>query len=175
MDSGHDSSDDSGSDSGHEASSATTSTCAISPGASSSDEGQIKNTVTGGKEAGSLVAAALNPQEQRDSSWLDIDHFFNSDLEAEDVAAVCKCQETGDSEDKPEADGAMEGQAGDGSQDMHHSVNGAEDGPGDGDGVKHGGEDVIADPKMEGLEVDGEGFHGKDGHRAGVGVDAEGW
>ncbi|KAL8740110.1 MAG: hypothetical protein Q9190_007154, partial [Brigantiaea leucoxantha] len=68
VDSGHESSDDSGTDSGHEASSATTSTCAISPGVSNSNEGQIKNTVTSGKEAGGLVAAALNPQEQRDSS-----------------------------------------------------------------------------------------------------------
>ncbi|KAI4201553.1 MAG: hypothetical protein LQ350_003168 [Teloschistes chrysophthalmus] len=76
VDSGHDSSDDSGSDSGHEASSATTSTCAISPGVSSSNEGQMKNTKTGGKETGRLIAAALNPQEQRDSSWPDIDDFF---------------------------------------------------------------------------------------------------
>ncbi|KAI4260742.1 MAG: hypothetical protein LQ352_000134 [Teloschistes flavicans] len=174
VDSGHDYSDDSGSDSGHEASSATTSTCAISPGISSSNEGQMKNTVSGDKEAGGLVAAALNPQEQRDSSWLDIEHFFTSDLEAEDGAAEGKCQETGNFEDKPGPAGAKDGQAGDGSQDMHHSVDGAEDGPGDGDGVKDGGEDVIADPEMEGLELDGEGFHGKDGHKAGVGVDAEG-
>ena len=58
---------------------------------------------------------------------------------------------------------------------MHRSINRAEDRPGDGDGVKYGGEDVIADPEMEGLEVDGEGFYGKDGHTAGVGVDTEGW
>ncbi|KAL9628380.1 MAG: hypothetical protein Q9164_007299, partial [Protoblastenia rupestris] len=174
VDSGHDSSDDSGSESRHEASSATTSTCAISPGVSRSNEGQMKNTETGGKEAGGLVAAALNPQEQQNSSWLDIDHFFNSDLEAEDGAAEGKCQETGNFEDKPGPDSAKDGQAGDGSQDMHHSVNRAKDGPGDGDGVKHCGEDVIADPEMEGFEVDGEGFHSKDGHRAGVGVDTEG-
>lgn len=175
MDSGYDSSDDSGSESGHEASSATTSTCAMSLGVSSSNEGLMKNTETGGKEAGGLVAAALNPQEQPDSSWLDIDHFFNSDLEAEDGAAEGKCQETGNFEDKPGPDGAKDGQAGDGSQGMHYSVNGAEDGPGDGDGIKHGGEDDIADPEMEGLKVDGEGFHSKDGHMAGVGVDTEGW
>lgn len=134
----------------------------------------MKNNMTGSKEAGGIVAAALNPQEQRDSSWLDIDRFFNSDLEAEDGAAEGKYQEMGNIEDKPGPDGAKDGQAGDGSQEMHHSVNGAEDGPGDGDGGKHGGEDVIADPEMEGLEVDGGGFHGKDGRRAGVGVDAEG-
>ena len=61
MDSGYSSSDDSGCDSGHEASSATTSTCAISPGVSSLNKGQMKNTETGGKEAGRLVVAALNP------------------------------------------------------------------------------------------------------------------
>ena len=58
---------------------------------------------------------------------------------------------------------------------MHYSINGSEDGPGNWDRVKYGGEDVIADPEMEGLEVDGEGFYYKDGHRAGVGVNAEGW
>ncbi|KAL9026177.1 MAG: hypothetical protein Q9196_005114 [Gyalolechia fulgens] len=174
VDSGLDSSDDSGSESGHEASSAITSKCAMSPGVSSSNKGQMKNTETSGKEAGRLVAAALNPQEQPDSSWLDIDHFVNSDLEAEDGAAEGKCQETGNLKDKPGPDSAKNGQAGDGSQDMHHSVNGAEDGPGDGDEVKHGGEDVIADEEMEGPEVDGEGFHSKDGHRTGAGVGAEG-
>ena len=175
MDSGHDSSDDSGSDRGHEATSATISTCAISPGVSSSNESQMKNTETGGKVAGGLVAAALNPQEQRDGSWLDIDHFFNSDLEAEDGAAEGKYQETGNIEDKSRPDCAKDGQTGHGSQGMHDSVNGAEDGSGDGDGVMHGGEDVIASPEVEGLEVDGKGFHGKNGQRAGVGVDAEGW
>ncbi|KAL8635020.1 MAG: hypothetical protein Q9228_007450, partial [Teloschistes exilis] len=63
VDSGHNSSDDSGSESGHEASSATTSTCAMSPGVSSSNEGQMKNTETGGKKAEGLVSAALDPQE----------------------------------------------------------------------------------------------------------------
>ncbi|KAL8634510.1 MAG: hypothetical protein Q9228_007894, partial [Teloschistes exilis] len=57
---------------------------------------------------------------------------------------------------------------------MHHSVDGAEDGPGDGDRVLDGGEDVITDPEMESFEVDDRGFFGKDGRRAGVGVDAEG-
>ena len=177
MDSGHSSSDDSGSDSGHEASSATTSTCAISPGISSSNKGQTENTETGGKEAGGLVATAVYPQEQPDSSWLDIDHFFNSDQEAEDGAAEGKYQEMENIEDKPGPDGAKDGPAGDGFQDSHHSVNGAEDGhgDGDGDGLKHGGEGVIADPEMEGLEVDGEWFYSEDGHRAGVGVNAEGW
>ncbi|KAI4192980.1 MAG: hypothetical protein LQ350_008517 [Teloschistes chrysophthalmus] len=109
VDSGHDSSDDSGSESGHEVSSATTSTCAMSPGVSSSNEGQMKNTETGGKEAGGRVAAALNPQEHRDSSWLDIDHFFNSGLEAEYGAAEGKCQETGNFEDPPGPDGTKDG------------------------------------------------------------------
>ena len=174
MDSGHNSSDDSGSNNGHEATSATTSTCAISPGVSSLNKSQIKNTKTGGKEAEELAAAALNPQKQRDSSWLDIDHFFNGHLEAEDGAAEGKYQETGNIEDKSRPNRAKDGQAGHGSQYIHHSVNRAKDRPGNGDGVKHSGEDVIADPEIEGLEVDGEGFHSKDGYRAGVSVDAEG-
>ena len=174
MDSGHNYLDDSGSDSGHEASSASTSTCAISSDVSSSNKGQMNKTVASGKEAGALVTAALNPQEQRDDSWLDIDHFFNTDLEAEDSAAEGKFQEMGNIEDKPGPDGANDGQAGDGSQDMQHSVNGAEDRPGNGDGLKHSGEDIIAHPEMEGLGAEGEGFHGKDGQRSGVGVDAGG-
>ncbi|KAI4192966.1 MAG: hypothetical protein LQ350_008522 [Teloschistes chrysophthalmus] len=174
VDSGHDSSDDSGSDSGHEASSATTSTCGMSPGVSSSNEGQMKNTKTGGKETERLIAAALNPREQRDSSWPDIDDFFNSDLEAGDGAAEGKCHETGNIEEKPGPDGAKDGQAGDGSEEMYHSVDGAEDQPGDGDRVLDGSEDVITDPEMEGFEMDDGGFYSKDGRRAGVGVDAEG-
>ncbi|KAI4222239.1 MAG: hypothetical protein L6R40_008597, partial [Gallowayella cf. fulva] len=125
-------------------------------------------------KVGALVAAALNPQEQRDSSWLDIDHFFKGDLEAEDGAAEGKCQETGNIEDQPGPDGAKDGQAGDGSQDVHHDVNEAKYGPGDGDGVKHSGEDVIADPEMEGLEVEAERFYSKEGYRPSVGVDTEG-
>ncbi|KAI4193559.1 MAG: hypothetical protein LQ350_008259 [Teloschistes chrysophthalmus] len=90
-------------------------------------------------------------------SWLDIDHFFHSDLEAEDGAVKDKCQETGDIEGKPGPAGAKDGQVGDGSR-----------------GAKHGGEDVIAYPEMEGFEVDVKRFHNKDGHRAGISVDAEG-
>lgn len=54
------SSNDSGSDTGHIALSATTSTCAIPPDVSSTNEGKIKNTVIGGKDGGGSVAAALN-------------------------------------------------------------------------------------------------------------------
>ena len=43
------------------------------------------------------------------------------------------------------------------------------------DGIKYSGEDIIADPEIEGLKVDGKGFYSKDGYRAGVSVDAEGW
>ncbi|KAL8626088.1 hypothetical protein Q9189_008232, partial [Teloschistes chrysophthalmus] len=159
VDSGYDSSDHSGSDSGHEAMSATISTCAISPGVCSSNEGQMKITVTG---------------ENRDSSWLDIDHFFNSDLEAEYGAAEGKCQETGKIKDKPRPDSTKDGYVGDDSQAIHYSVNRAVDGPGDRDIVKHGGEGTIADPEMEALEVDRQAFQYKDGHRAGFGVDPEG-
>ena len=40
---------------------------------------------------------------------MDVDYFFNSNLKAEDVAAVSKYQETGDSEDKPEANSTKNG------------------------------------------------------------------
>ncbi|KAL8831579.1 MAG: hypothetical protein Q9191_000788 [Dirinaria sp. TL-2023a] len=171
---GHDSLDDFGSESRHEASSTTTSPRAMSSGVSSSNEGQMKNTVTGDKEAGGLVTAALNIREQPDSSWLDIGQFFNTDPEAENGAAESKCQETGNIEDQPGPDGIKDGQAGDGCQDMNHSVDGAEDGPRDADGVMDGGEDIIAGPGMKGLEVDGGRFPGKNCRRAGVGVDTEG-
>ncbi|KAL8634511.1 MAG: hypothetical protein Q9228_007895 [Teloschistes exilis] len=69
----------------------------------------MKNTETGGKEAGGRVAATLNPQEHRDSSWLDIDYFSNSGLEAEYSAAEGKCQETGNFEDPPGPDDAKDG------------------------------------------------------------------
>lgn len=58
---------------------------------------------------------------------------------------------------------------------MHYSVIRAKDRPGDGDGVKYSGKDVIADPEIEGLKVDGEGFYDKGGYRASVGIDTEGW
>jgi len=54
-------------------------------------------------------------------------------------------------------------------------IHGAEDGPRDEDGVSQGGEDVIVDAEMDGVDVDdGDGSHSKYSHRAGAGVDAEG-
>ena len=154
MDSGDDSSssDDSGSNTGHETSSATTPTCAISPSGSSSNETKIKNTVISGEGAEGPVTTALNLQEHQDSSWLNIDHFADSHLEFEDSATEGEYQKMGNIKD---------GQA--------------EDGPGDEGWVEHGGDFVIADPEMDGIEVDGDGSHGKDCYRAGVGGDAEGW
>ena len=94
MDSGDDSSssDDSGRNIGHGTSSATTPTCAVSPGVSSSNEGKMKNTVIGGESAGGPVVAALNHQEHRDSSWLYIDHFPDSNLGFEDCATEDECK-----------------------------------------------------------------------------------
>lgn len=178
MDSGDDSSssDDFGSDTRHEASSATTSTCAISPGVSSSNKGMIKSTITNSKDTGGFVAAALNAHEQRDSSWLDIDHFLNSDLEVEDRAAEGKYQEMGNIADKSGSNGAKDSQAQDGSQEVDHNDNGAGDRPGDEDGVEHGEDDVIMDPVMDGIEVNnGNGPQIKDGHSLGVCGNGEGW
>ena len=178
MDSGDDSSfsDNSGSDSGHVASSATTLTCANSPGVSSPNEGKIKYTVLGGEDGGGPVAAALNLQEHQDSSWPDIDQIFDSGLVFEDHAAEDRCQKMGDIEDKLGSDGTKDdGETEDGSQEMDHNVNGAGDEPGDEDGVEYGGEAPIVDPGMDGIEVDGGGPHSKGDHRAKVGGDAEGW
>lgn len=57
---------------------------------------------------------------------------------------------------------------------MDRNVHEVKDGPGDEDGVEHSGEDVIADPETDGIEVNGDGSRSKDGHRATVGGDAEG-
>lgn len=59
---------------------------------------------------------------------------------------------------------------------MNYNINRAKDGPRDEDGIAHGGEDVIADPEMDSIEVDdSDGSHSKDCCRAGVGGDAERW
>lgn len=70
MDSGDDSSslDDSGSNTEYETLSATTPTCAVSPGVSSSNEGKMKNTVIGDGGVGGPVAATLKLHEHRDNS-----------------------------------------------------------------------------------------------------------
>ena len=176
MDSGDDSSssDDSGSDTGPVASSATTPTCAISPGSSSPNEGKMENIMIGGGSAGGPVAATLNLYEHRSSGWLDIDQFSDSDLGLEDRAAEDRRQKMGNIEDKTGSSGAEDGQAGGRSQEVDHSGNGAGDGPRDEDRVEHGGEATFADPEMDSI-VDGDGPHSKGDHRAGVGGDAEGW
>ena len=173
MDSGDDSSssDDSGSNIGHETSSATTPTCAVSPSVSSLDEDKVKNTVIGGEDARGPITTALNLQEHQDSSWLDVDQFPDSDLRFEDED---KCQKMGDIEDNLRSDGAKDGQFEDGSREIDHHANLAENWPEDEDGVEHGGEDAITDPEMDGIEVYGDGSHSKGGHRAGFGGDAEG-
>ncbi len=115
--------------------------------------------MTGGEDAGGPVTTALNIRDHQNSSWLDIDHLPDSHPGFED---------------KSGSDGAKDGGVEDGSQEVDHHVNGAEDGPRDEDVVEYGGEDINADPEMDGIEVDGDGFHSKGGHRAGVGGDAEG-
>ena len=46
--------------------------------------------------------------------------------------------------------------------------------PGGKGGMANSGPDLMADPKMGGIEVDGVGLHIQDGDRAGVGSNAEG-
>ena len=151
MDSGDDSSssDDSGSNTGYDASSATTPTCAVSPSVSSTNEDKMKQTVIGGEGTGGPIASALNLQEHQDSGWLNIDHFPDSGLVFENNIAEDKCQKMGNIEDKCQkmgnikdksgSDGTKDGEAEDGSQKMDYNINGAEDGPGDEDGVEYGG------------------------------------
>ena len=159
MDSGDDSLDDSGSNTGPETSSATTPTCAVSPDVSSLDESKMKNTITDGKDAEGPVIIALNLQNHQNSSWLDIDLLPDNHPEFED---------------KSGSNGAKDGGAKDGSQEMDPYVNEPEDRPGDEDIVVYSGEDIIADPETDGIEVDGDGFHSKGDHRAGAGGDAQG-
>ena len=176
MDSGDDSSsDDSGSNTGHDALSATTPTCAVSPSVSGTNEGKMEHTVIGGEGTGGPIASALNLQVHQDSSWLNIDYFPGSGLVFEDNIAKDKCQKMGNIEDKSRSDGTKDDEPGDGSQKMDHNMNGVEDGPGDEDGVEYGGEDIITDPEMNGIEVDGDGSRNKGGHGAGVGGGTEGW
>ena len=166
-------SDDSGSDNRHQVSSATTHMCDVSPGSDSSNEGKIESITIGGGSAGGPVAAALH--KHRNSGWLDIDQFSGSDLGLEDSAAEDRCQKMGNIEDKTGSSGAEDGQAGGRSQEVDHSGNGPGDGPGDEDGVEHSEDATIADPGMDGIEMDGDGPHNKGGHRAEVSGDAEGW
>lgn len=134
----------------------------------------MENTVNGGEDAGWPVTAALNVQEHQNSSWLDIDHFPDSHPGFEDRAAEDKCQKMGNIEDKSGSDGAKDGEAEDRSQEVDHHVNGAEDGPGDEDGVEYGRDDITTDPEMDGIGLDGDGSDRKDDRRVGLGGDAEG-
>ena len=129
----------------------------------------MENTMIGGEDSGGLVAAALNLQEHQDSSWLNIDHFPDSDLGFENNAPEDKCQRMGNVEDKLGSDGAKDG------QEMDYNIDRVEDGPGDDNGVAHSGKDIIADSEMDGIEVDDGGrSYSEDGHKAGVGGNVEG-
>ena len=96
----------------------------------------MEQTVIGGEGIGGPIASALNLQEHQDSSWLNINHFPDSGLVIEDNIAEDKCQKIRNIEDKSGSDGTKDGEAEDGSQEMDHNMNGAEDGPGDEDGVE---------------------------------------
>ena len=135
----------------------------------------MKNTVIGGEDEGGPVTVALYLQECQDNSWLDINQFPDGHPEFEDRVAEDKYQKIGDIEDKLEYDGATDGQAEGSSQEIDHNTIVAEDGPGDEDGLEHGGENAIADPEPNGIEVYGDRSHSRGGHKAGVGGNAEGW
>ncbi|KAG8531609.1 uncharacterized protein KY384_003240 [Bacidia gigantensis] len=118
----------------------------------------MKRTMIGDKGTGEPIVSALNFQEHQDSSWLNIDYFpDNSSIE-----------------DKSGFGGAKDGQAENGLQKMGHNLDWDKDGPRDGNREKHSRGDVIADPEMDGIGVDGGGSYGKDDPRVGVSGDAEG-
>lgn len=150
----------------------------------------MENTMIGDGGAEGPAAAALNPHEHRGNRWLDFDHFPNGELEAdhssdkagvtegqgtEDNGAEDKCQKTGYIEDKTGPGGAKDCQVEDGSQEVDYKVKGAEDEPGDEDGVDHRGDDVIVDQEMDAIEVDCDRSPSKDGHSVGICGGAEGW
>lgn len=111
--------------------------------------------VIGGDDLGGPVTAALNPNEDRNSSWLNIDRFSDSHLAFEESAAENEYPKMGNIEAKSGSGVAKDDEADDGAQEMDNNVNGAEDGHGVEGGVEHGGKDVIADPKMN---ADAEGW-----------------
>ena len=123
----------------------------------------MKNTVIEG--TGGPITATSEPQN---SSWLGIDQFPDSSHGFEDCGAKDICHVMGNIEDTWRFDGANEGQAEDGFQATYHNVHEAHYGP-------DKEEEVIADPEMNGIEVNTDGSLSKDGHRADVGGDAGGW
>lgn len=177
MDSGDDffSSDGSGSNTGHKASSSTIPPCDTSPGFKNSNKGMIENTVIGGEDAGGPSTAVMNLQEHHDSSWLDIDYFPDNYSGFEDSVTEDKCQKMGDIQDNAGADGAEDSQGKDGSQEMGYNIHGVENRPRNEDGVSQGGENIIVNAEMDGVDMgNGDGSHSKYSHRTEAGVDAEG-
>lgn len=101
---------------------------------------------------------------------MNIDHFPDSDLSFENNAPEDKCQRIRNVEDKLRSDGAKDG------QEMDHNIDRVENGPEDDNGVAHSWKEVIADSKMDGIEMnEGDRSYSKDGHKAGVGGNVEGW
>ena len=130
-------------------------------------KGKMENTVISDEDAEEFVVAAMNLPDLQDSSWLDIDHFPDSDLWSEKSVTESKCHGMGNIEGKSVSDRART-KAKYGSQDIEHNTIVVEDGPWDEVGVEQGGEDMIADPEVYGIEMDDDGYHSKDDHKGGV-------
>ena len=165
--------DDSSSKAGHETSSTTTLTCALLPGVSTSKENRIENTIFEGEDARGPDVATLNPQECRASGWLDIDDFPDYHWGFEDNIAKGKPQEKEDIQDELGRGRAKDKQAKDGLHEIEHNISGAEDGLGDEDEVGRVKNNGIADLEMDGIDLDGEGFHRRDGYKARADGDIE--
>ena len=127
--------------------------------------------MTGGGGAEGSITTPLNLKKQRDSNWLDVEHYVG----VEDVAAEDEHHKIKNMENNSGSHNTKDGQAEYDAQVIDPDGNGAEDRPRDKDVVEHVKEDTIAELEMDGIEVYGDGSHSKDGHRAGVEGDTEGW
>lgn len=174
MDGGEDDSsmDEAGSGAGNKASSATTLSCAVSPTFSRSKEDKIENTMMMGEVAGEPVAAALS--QDQESSWLDVDHLFHSDLELKEGMFQDKDQKMGNVKDGLWSGCIKADEAEDRSQGVHRIFDGAEGGSEDEDGLEQGRKSITVDPGISGSEANADVSYGEDGHNVGISGDAEG-
>lgn len=118
------------------------------------------------------TTARLDLKEQRDGNWLDVDHFPNGYMGAEDGAAEDEYQKIKMIEDDSGSHNTKDGQAEYGSRVIGHHATVAEDGPQDEHVVENVGDDTIGDFQMDCLEPYSDGPYYRDAHNAGVDSDA---
>ena len=86
--------EDFSSDPRHGTSSSTTSTYAVSPSVSSTEKGEIKNTIIDSEGAKGSIVALLERKGQWDSSWLNFDCDPWGNMRAEEGAIEDEHQKT---------------------------------------------------------------------------------